>query len=274
MSILSTLKSTYSTIVSKVSNIISKPSTPTYNNIPLVVPKETQAPSSFSQLASATSSFLKNPPAVTKADIAITSAISKGLAASAIVGAAIANPSVTASIASTLIKNPVKTIVGGAILSQTPKVLSANPDLPSKTLKASTDLVSTLGNIAANPSTALKETVKYTTDHPTATALIAIGAGAAAVKAGALQVIGGIENREAVKELIESQTANPTVPIATLPTNNITQKASAPNTPITPSTQVLGKSASVTKRRKRTKRVLRQATPSVRVNILNEQINI
>jgi len=167
----------------------------------------------------------------------------------------------------------------GAVGSQVPKVLVSNPKAVTNTLSATGAAINTAGNIAAQPSSFVSETTKFVKENPVASAVIGGAVAVGLVKSGALGLVSAVENKSAVNKLIENQTQYPTnnalVPIGSIPNNaQLAQPALSESVPITPSTQVIGKSASKGTTKKKNKRSSRNTTPSIRVNILNEQINI
>jgi hypothetical protein len=179
---------------------------------------------------------------------------------------------------------PVVTTVGGAIATAgivggtalaVPTAISytvAHPGNVANIPSASLDLASAVSNVVINPSSFLSESAKYLKTHPVASGLIGAGVVTGAVAAGGLQLAAAVENRANVSDALSGidkaigsipKTQRP-IPTPAAP-DNVKPPQTASPVPITPATQVIGKSAGTygVKRHKK-----RKAKPvgSIRIN--------
>lgn len=153
----------------------------------------------------------------------------------------------------------------------------SNPSSLKQVAKAPAELSrfgSDLGSLSANPSLeGVKDVFK---NSPVISSAIALG-GAAVIGAGATRTIATIANTRAIKEntkntvtsIIPNQTSStlPATPIAATSTNAGSVE------PITRETQILGKEPRSKRIAKRKSKTIQPIRNSVRVNIINQNIN-
>lgn len=201
---------------------------------------------------------------------------------------------VASSLSSTYTKaltsSPVKTIAATAAAPIVATAVVSNPKTVSSSVKAGVDLYATALKVAANPSSAVDKAKEYVKEHPVATSVF-LGAAAAygisKVPSAAGYVVGKLSDQQSLKDqynqLVKEQQKykdefkNPTP----LPTDNSKQPSPSVGTPgvmpvstssdipLTPATQVLGKSVSTGTRKKKKKRINNGSMPQIRLNVIN-----
>jgi len=179
--------------------------------------------------------------------------------------AAKAAPVVGKSILSAAKANPI--LATAAVLSA-PTVATAvikNPKVIGSAAGAISDLQIAGINVAAGNKNILEAAKEYATDHPIATGIGAAVTAAAVISkipAGVGYAIGKSDSDKVVPTGLPSQELTT---ISKLPTST---PASSSMIPLTPATQVVGRSVGTTKKRKATKKTPSTST-NIRFNIVN-----